>query len=525
MIDLAPFLTVAVRAWTELPDADERRNTTGKRTRRRRPIRHLLVFDTETTIDVAQGLLFGCFRYLKLDGTSVVTVAEGLIYADDLPHTDPHGFALLQEYVRSRKADVDLTYLGAEPSWELQLISRREFNRRWLWHVGYPHNNRRDPAAIVCFNAPFDLSRIAVDVAEARADMKGGFSFTLWDDDHGRPAAYRPRLAIKNLDSKRAFKKFRKIERGKNNFTGHLLDLRTLVFALTGDGHTLDGACARFGVEGKASTPELGVITVEAIDYCRQDVRATTDLLQAVLVEYERHPIQLQATQAYSPASIAKSYLDAMGIQPRLELQPDFSAELSGHCMAAFYGGRAEVKLRCIPMAVQLLDFTSMYPTVNILMGTWDHVIAERIDTIDATAETQALLDRVTLEDCFDPNLWRDFTVVAEIIPDGDVLPVRANYRPDDWSIGVNPLHADQPSWHTVPDLIAAKLHTGCTPQVRKAHRFVPVGRQDTLRPVELRGELRIDPRTENFFQAVVELRQGLKSATRGHPEACSCQK
>ena len=530
-MNLSPFRQVAVRAWA--PPIPEKARERPRRARPRKRtqagrIRHALLFDTETTTDETQALLFGAYRYVRIDeganGPIVTTVAEGLIYADDLPETDPRGYRLLRDYVASHKADVDLTYLGAQPSWSLQLLSRHDFTNRWLWHVGYPHHDRRDPAAIVCFNAPFDFSRIAVDVAEARWDMRGGFSFTIWTDDHGQPAPFRPRLAVKNLDSKRALKKFRRLERGKDDHAGHLLDLRTLVFALTGESHSLDSACRRFGVEGKAATPELGTITVDAVDYCRQDVRATTTLFEAVLSEYLRHPIALQPTQAYSPASIAKSYLDAMGVQPRLRAQPDFPPEVLGQAMSAFYGGRAEVHIRHVPVPVQVLDFTSMYPTVDTLMGIWHHVIAREINTVDATAEVEKLLERVTLQDCFDPALWHDLVVIVEIVPDGDVVPVRADYRPEDWSIGVNHLHADQPFWYTLPDLIAAKLLSGHTPQIRSALRFVPSEPQDGLRAVALRGDVAIDPYREDFFQRVVELRQQLRGANPDHdPRTCPC--
>src|SRR5215217_6778373 len=155
MINFDRSLSAAVRAWTE-----PRKQRRQRRKHRAVPVRHILVFDTETTIDETQALLFGAFRYCRIDGGSTVTtVAEGLIYADDLPEQDTRGCARLQRYVACHKADVDLTYLAVEPNWELQLLSRREFVERWLWHVGYPHNDRLDPATIVAFNAPFDLSR------------------------------------------------------------------------------------------------------------------------------------------------------------------------------------------------------------------------------------------------------------------------------------------------------------------------------------------------------------------------------
>jgi len=98
-------------------------------------------------------------------------------------------------------------------------------------------------------------------------------------------------------------------------------------------------------------------------------------------------------------------------------------------------------------------------------------------------------------------------------VPDGDVVPVRADYRQEDWSIGVNPLHSEQPLWYTLPDLIASVLLTGRVPTIVRALRFVPVGRQPDLQPVRLRGDVDVDPAHEDFFQVVVEARQHAKQA------------
>lgn len=282
---------------------------------------------------------------------------------------------------------------------------------------------------------------------------------------------------------------------------------------------------------------ELSTISEEAIDYCRQDVAATTRLLEAALTEYATHPIDLQPTLAYSPASIAKGHLRSMGIQPRLARQPDVDRAYLGLAMGAFYGGRAEVHIRHQPLPVRLVDFTSMYPTVDQLLGLWQLVIADRVETVDVTEEVNQLLAEITLADCFDRSRWAGWVVIAELNPDGDVLPVRAYYGPSamevdeqgrpqvlDWCIGVNPLHAETPMPYALCDLIAAKLHTGRAPQVLKAVRFIPAGgQQPDLQPVHLRGQVPIDPRQEDFFQQVVQSRQQAKRDTTGHVEGCSC--
>jgi hypothetical protein len=249
-------------------------------------------------------------------------------------------------------------------------------------------------------------------------------------------------------------------------------------------------------------------------------------MYQAAMAEYATHPIDLPATAAFSPASIAKAYLRRMGIQPRLTAQPDFPADALGYAMSAFYGGRAEVHLRHVPASVAVVDFTSMYPSVDTLMGIWELVTAARIDTVDVTEGSRQLLDSITVDDCFNPKLWRDYVAIVEIMPDDDVVPVRADYASENWSIGVNPLHAQQPFWYTLPDLIASKILTGRTPTIRRALRFVPTGgQQPGLQPVKLQGLITIDPRHEDFFQRVVEARQELRSIVSGHPyESCPCE-
>ncbi len=537
MLDLSSYLPVAVRAWSERTAKKKPKAGRGRRQRELPDIRHVLFLDTETTVDAAQGLLFGGFRYCRLDGAAVTCVAEGLFHADDLPERDSDGMQALRGYAASRKADVDMTYLSVEPSWQLQLMSRAEFVEQWLYRVGYQSRGGEEPALVVMFNAPFDLSRLAVQAAEARADMYGGFSLLLWVDETGAERGWRPRVTVKAIDSKRSLKKLRRLERDAGDFTGHLLDLRTLVFALTGESHSLASAAAAYGTRRKSSTSDLGRIIVDSVDYCRQDVAVTAELFQQVLTDFATHPIDLQATRAYSPASIAKAYLRAMGIQPRLQRQPEFDRSLLGLAMSAFYGGRAEVHIRHQPLPISLVDFTSMYPSVDQLLDLWPLVTADRVETVDVTDDIRQLLATITLEQCFEPERWKDWVVIAQIVPDGDVLPVRAAYGPtprevdeqgrpavQDWSIGLNPLHTDQPMAYPLTDLIASTLPTGRTPHVLRAVRFVPAGgNQPSLTPVHLRGQVPVDPRSDDFFRLVVEARQELRQRTQDHETGCRC--
>lgn len=514
----------AIRAWTapSLP----KRNTRAK-VRPSVPTalpRHALVIDTETTVDATQRLLFGAYRYLtRRDATPLRKggwdcVAEGLIYADDLPSRDPEAFALLENYARTRRADIAFDAgLTHEPDWQLGLVSRTEFAEDWWHRLSVPTRYRPDPAVLVFFNAPFDISRLASGVAPARRDMLGGFSFQVMADADGTRIPYRPDVAVKQIDSKRALKKNRAVETGQSripNYAGHYLDLRTGVFALTAKSHTLASACKAYGLAAKTDV-ELGVVTTAAINYCRNDVALTAELFAAAVEDFETHPIGLQLTKAYSPASVAKSYLEAMGITPLLGPSGAGAATpgwMLGTSMSAFYGGRAECHIRLTPVPVVLVDFTSMYPTVNALMKSWRLITAETIKITDDPGNTQriqTLVDRLDADAMFDLTVWPELLTLVEIAPDGDVLPVRATYCEGEWSIGVNYFadHHDT-HWYAVGDVIASKILTGKTPTILRALTFQPEGEADGLKCVALRGEVEVDPSVDDFFVTVIEQRQ-----------------
>ena len=115
----------------------------------------------------------------------------------------------------------------------------------------------------------------------------------------------------------------------------------------TDRGYSLKRACQAFGVEHEKTRATVhGVVTPEYIDYNRRDVLATAELAEKLLAEYDAHPIELQATKAFSAASMGKGYLRAMGIAPILERQADFPAARLGHAQSAFFGGRTSVHIR-----------------------------------------------------------------------------------------------------------------------------------------------------------------------------------
>jgi hypothetical protein len=471
-------------------------------------------------MDPAQRLTFGSYRQGYFDAHGAfVCLEEGLIHDDELVTRDPEGFACLQVYAE--------THLPATTSLRnpaLLLWSRRDFLNHRLWDA------IRGGTLIVGYNLAFDLTRLGTHAAPARGEMfDGGFSVTLYDYDAGggqrRPNPHRPWLRIKPIDSKRTLMGFAsRMERVKGKQRSarpgpppRLLDLRHLVFALTDRKLSLEDAAAAFGLpDTKLPEVEHGRITERYIDYNRQDVALAVRVLERVRAEFDRHPLGLLPDWVMSPASIAKGYLRAMGVEAPLAKYA-IPPEVHGAAMGAYYGGRTEVRVRRVPVPVVYLDFRSMYPTVNTLMRMWDLITAERIDVVRDCAGVRTFLARLTRDHLGSPALWPDLRFFALVKPAGDILPVRAQYDRNNpgTSIGVNPVRSYVPIWVAGPDLVASWLLTGRVPEILDAIRLVPRGKQEGLRAVALRGQIPIDPAKEDFFKRVIELRQ----ETRARPD------
>lgn len=466
---------------------------------------YALVWDTETALDLEQTLNFGVWRFCQLQGTEYVAVQEGIFYRDGLA---PNEIQTILTYRQRHLAD---GLLGeADP--QLSVLSRAEFVERVFWE------SVRAGALIVGFNLSFDISRIALRWTAAR---KGGFSLVLsLLREKQVENLHRPRIRIAPLNGVAEQIELTAVRRKDEQHRwqrGRFLDLHTLAFALTDNSYSLSGAIRAFGSQQKKMEHEpTGRITEKEITYARQDVRATLGLLNALKHEYELHPIALPPDRAYSPASIGKAYLRAMGIVEPMRKFKDIPPKIHGIAMASYYGGRAECRIRRWPVPVVPVDLTSEYPSVDALLGIWNVLTAARLTTEDATEDVRALLAKVTLDDLFQPAFWKQLNFYARIVPEGDILPVRSVYggKSGTCNIGLNALRWKQPMWVAGPDLIAILL-SGRIPDVQEAFRIVPHGQQRGLRPIKLRGAISVDPRKEDFFTRVIEYRQQNKADDR----------
>jgi hypothetical protein len=181
--------------------------------------------------------------------------------------------------------------------------------------------------------------------------------------------------------------------------------------------------------------------------------------------------------------------------------------------MQAYYGGRAECRVRRLEVPVVHTDFTSQYPTVNALLRNWPLLTAQTVTVEDATDDVRALIESITLDDLFRREVWPRLSFFALVRPHDDILPVRAVYNGETQNIGINRLTSDEPIWFAGPDVIASKVLSGKSPHIVRAVRLVPHGTQTGLKPTSLRGMVPIDPRHHDFFRHVVEQRQRHKKS------------
>jgi hypothetical protein len=466
--------------------------------------RYVLVLDTETTTDALLSLNFGVYQFCEMvpDG-SYRCLEEGIFHSDDLI---PNERELLHAYVREQDGKLVKGQL------KLRLYDRRAFVEKVMYTAV------QAGAAIVAFNLPFDLSRLAVEYRVARGAGGRGWSFVVFrykNKSKGEwvPNTFRPRIQLRPKDSKAAFIRLAGGDMNQPYRVGRFLDLKTLVWALRNKSLSLDSACREFKVPGKLHDyVPSGRVTREEIDYCRQDVRATVGLLNALLAEFKRYPLgDLPPERAYSAASIAKAFLKTMGaIPPQRKFQLD--EKTNGICMQGYYGGRAEIRIRHTPVPVVYTDFTSQYPTVNTLLGLWPLLIAEKVRIRDVTQEVQALLQSLTVDRLLDQKIWPELAFFAQIEPDRDILPVRKIYSDlqsaNQTNIGLNPLTSAKSIWFAGPDIVGSVLLNGRPPEILRAIRIEPVGIQGEMKSVVL-GTGSIDPYRDDFFRKVIEERKG----------------
>jgi len=480
-------IDVAVRIYNRLKDNPNANSYTGEREKDTTNYNRWFTFDTETRNDFRQALTFGSF--VIKNGNAVEKI--GLFYSE--VEVTANELKVLQDYCKS------------DPT--IKLYTMKEFI--WLFYQEIYTNK----TVCTAFNLPFDISRLATDFGYAKGWMHGGFTFRLSDNDK------YPQIKVKRTTTSESTVQFQGTRYGK--FRGNFIDCQQLAVILTDRKRiSLKEACEEFNkIYKKIEAGEHGKITKEYIHYNINDTLATSELYSNLKKEYNLYGVSLPLKDAYSSATMGKSFLSDLGIMPFMKLNPNFPPEMLGKLSQAYYGGRCECRKRVSPTLVTVLDFTSQYPSLNLLLGLYDFLIAEKIEYLDDTENVKKLLDDITLDSLRDPNTWKQLNVLIEIEPDDDLLSVRAEYNKDAFTVGLNHITHNESLYYRLPSIILSKLVTGKTPKIKKAIRFIPVGKQKTLKKATILG-IEIDPNVDNIFRILVQERHRCKK-TGDKKEKC----
>jgi len=426
------------------------------------------------------------------------------------------------ENLDSKKVDVIRQVtdtLQKEKDCSITILSKDEF----VTKVFYPYVYEAR-AKCVSFDLSYELSRLAASWGTARK-IQDAFSIKLVDDNPRLPA-----IKIKSINNDAAFIQFATPLRTKSEkkkipthkvYRGYFLDLKTLGYAMSNESFNgIDKVAKTFGVSVNFKNKKG--ITKDAIRNNVEKSLTIHKLYCAIISVLENTFLvkPFHANKLYSPASIGKLYLEKLNIKPLLENNPEFPKEILGNLMSAYYGGRVETRIRKTPVPVTYLDCTSTYPTLFSLMGMYQFLIAEKIETSDTTQRTQKFIDGVTLQDISQKETWKQLATICKVIPDGKmIVPIRCGYGSEKTqNIGVNYLKStDETSlWYTVSDLIASKLLTGHTPIIEKATTFTPVGIQQNIpdEKIDIFKGATVNPREENFIEQLIEKRLEMKQSS-----------
>ncbi|HEV2600650.1 hypothetical protein [Sphingopyxis sp.] len=502
-------LPILIRAFSTTPDDPTSAGKTadsGQRKSRRAipaigPADIYLVFDTETTLDPAMRCRIG-FYQLYRDGTRI---DERLFY-------DPNeAFTGDTDVIHGHAAARDM----ASP---VTLDAFRALFRKVL----------RAGGQVVGFNLPFDISRVAIGSAPAKASkwnrkMQGAHSLCLWDGGND------PRIQIKHLNPRLALIGSTSPNPGKARSTrkrgddipadrGAFIDVRTLASALLSGGYSLEKLCRTLDTPTqKTGTSEHGkALTFDYLDYARADVQATWECFCVLRDRYAGYGLSTPLHRILSEAGLGKAMLSDMGITINADSDPARIAR----SLHSYFGGRTEVRIRRKPVRVVQTDFMSMYPTGCTLMGLWSFVIARNVVERDSTDEVRNLLANTEADDWREQAAWRKLTTLVRVRCAEDMFPVRTYYQGEQHaSIGLNPLTCETPLWFTLADCLASKFHSGKVPEIVEAVTFEPGPPQKGMKPISLLGRLTIDPYRDDPFRELIVMRERERQRIRKLPK------
>ncbi len=287
---------------------------------------------------------------------------------------------------------------------------------------------------------------------------------------------------------------FGKRNRDGSHFQGLFFDVCAAAYPLDGiESSTLADHAEAFGL-GRVSVPAAVSVDAAGAGQLARVVDVVSQLAETIDEEAlrwlttprerEERRGRIDLRFMSSPGTLASRIDEASGCPPLLWLPGAPSdAELT-RWRPAHHGGWLSCELAgegLFPAAD--IDIRSAYPAMYELLGFGDLRRAERFEREDVTAALEALLADLAagrVAALLGPKTWRRFgATICEVRPDGETWPAQA--PDDDFPEGhaaMRPLPSTVPLPFTWSDVALAALRSGHVPDIVKATRLVPVGRQ-----------------------------------------------
>lgn len=465
-------------------------------------VKYVLCVDVETLTDFSQKVRIG---YYEVKNIETKTIIDNGLFHNILT---PDELALVEEYATSHS---------------YKLFTMQDFIQKKL----YPYVEKG--VTLINHNIAFDLGAMCTWYAPYGSN---GFYLKLCSCDcapsqlkirtmkRGKPCLelttiiackLHPNIIVRRLTSK----KYAMFFDTENENIGAILDTSTIGRALLGpSGMSLKemGKNFRCSIRKSEFDDYTGIISTAYLDYMIVDVKATLNLFENEVIEYNRHGVSTPITSILSEASIGKAYFAQLGVIPFRLMHDNIPEWLYSIAMRSYYGARSEVKIRLQPTLVRYTDFKSQYPTVNALLHLQDLLLAESIEVKHVTSKARTLIETMELNDLQKPDTWVKLRMFVKVKPNDDILPCRFDNGAHEKGYAVCYVTAPE-NWYTFSDIVASKLLTGKVPTIIDAIELIPHGQVETS-PMLLFGDSRytIDLTHDDLFTRVIDLRTMVKS-------------
>jgi hypothetical protein len=244
---------------------------------------YCLVFDCETTTDLAQNLRIGGYEVHGMPKNQRLDLASsGELTREHLDFCVERGLFYDEAELSRNEIETVKQYAKVH---SLKHWRHEHFIREVVYAWAARLTNDRDQLLIVGHNLAFDISRIATSWTDAVKEFRGGFSFKLCNCPNVNHCGFHPSIRVKKLGpGKHLFK----VAAASNHVTGkkyglnlRFLDTMTLGRAMLNTGRSLEEMGRAFQAKViKAQWQEKhgGEITPDYLKYCLHDVAATWSL-------------------------------------------------------------------------------------------------------------------------------------------------------------------------------------------------------------------------------------------------------